>query len=242
MPRNAAWYLNYLVNEIHRTVVSTLDDDGLPVTAAIDMMMADESGLYFLTARGKNFYDRLVRQKFLALTGTKGNGTMSSVAISVRGKVREEGPSRLDELLEHNPYMYDIYPTPASREVLTVFKVYEGTGEWFDLSVKPIDRASFAFGGATEAAHGYFVNAASCIGCGACLPVCPQQCIARERRRGYRPSPLPPLRPLRQHLPGKRHRATLGIGEPRPPGRTDPSRAAFYQLLSCFIIVAKRVE
>ena len=59
MPRNAAWYLNYLVNEIHRTVVSTLDDDGLPVTAAIDMMMADESGLYFLTARGKNFYDRL---------------------------------------------------------------------------------------------------------------------------------------------------------------------------------------
>ena len=178
MPRNAAWYLNYLVNEIHRTVVSTLDDDGLPVTAAIDMMMADESGLYFLTARGKNFYDRLGRQKFLALTGTKGNGTMSSVAISVRGKVREEGPSRLDELLEHNPYMYDIYPTPASREVLTVFKVYEGTGEWFDLSVKPIDRASFAFGGATEAAHGYFVNAASCIGCGACLPVCPQQCIA----------------------------------------------------------------
>ena len=178
MPRNAAWYLNYLVNEIHRTVVSTLDDDGLPVTAAIDMMMADESGLYFLTARGKNFYDRLVRQKFLALTGTKGNGTMSSVAISVRGKVREEGPSRLDELLEHNPYMYDIYPTPASREALTVFKVYEGTGEWFDLSVKPIDRASFAFGGATEAAHGYFVNAASCIGCGACLPVCPQQCIA----------------------------------------------------------------
>ena len=42
MPRNAAWYLNYLVNEIHRTVVSTLDDDGLPVTAAIDMMMADD--------------------------------------------------------------------------------------------------------------------------------------------------------------------------------------------------------
>lgn len=103
---------------------------------------------------------------------------MSSVAISVRGKVREEGPSRLDELLEHNPYMYDIYPTPASREVLTVFKVYEGTGEWFDLSVKPIDRASFAFVAHPRRPHGYFVNAASCIGCGACLPVCPQQCIA----------------------------------------------------------------
>lgn len=178
MPRAATWYLNYLANEIHRTVVSTLDDDGLPVTAAIDMMMADENGLYFLTARGKNFYERLLQQKFLALTGMKGDDTMSSVAISVRGKVREEGPARLGELLKRNPYMYDIYPTSASREALTVFKVYEGTGEWFDLSVKPIDRASFAFGGATEAAHGYFVDAARCIGCGSCLPVCPQQCIA----------------------------------------------------------------
>ena len=242
MPRNAAWYLNYLVNEIHRTVVSTLDDDGLPVTAAIDMMMADESGLYFLTARGKNFYDRLVRQKFLALTGTKGNGTMSSVAISVRGKVREEGPSRLDELLEHNPYMYDIYPTPASREVLTVFKVYEGTGEWFDLceAHRPrLVRLRWRHrSGPRLLRKRRLLHRLRRMPAG--LP--PAVHRARERRRGYRPSPLPPLRPLRQHLPGKRHRATLGIGEPRPPGRTDPSRAAFYQLLSCFIIVAKRVE
>ncbi|MCK6139761.1 hypothetical protein [Slackia exigua] len=53
--RDTAWYLNYLVREIHRTVVSTLDDDGLPVTAVIDMMMADENGVYFLTAKGKAF-------------------------------------------------------------------------------------------------------------------------------------------------------------------------------------------
>ena len=31
MARSAAWYLSYLVDEIHRTVVSTLDDEGLPV-------------------------------------------------------------------------------------------------------------------------------------------------------------------------------------------------------------------
>ncbi len=180
MTHDAAWYLNYLVSEIHRTVVSTLDDEGLPVTAAVDMMMADEGGLYFLAAKGKNFYNRLVQQKFLALTGMKGDDTMSSVAISVRGKVREEGRARLGELLERNPYMYDIYPTEASREALTVFKLYEGAGEWFNLSAKPIERASFAFGGATEAAHGYFVNTARCSGCGACLPVCPQQCITLE--------------------------------------------------------------
>ena len=52
-------YLKYLVEEIHTTVVATVDDTGLPVTAAIDMMNYDEDGLYFLTAKGKGFYDRL---------------------------------------------------------------------------------------------------------------------------------------------------------------------------------------
>ena len=46
-------YLKYLVEEIHTTVVATVDDTGLPVTAAIDMMNYDEDGLYFLTAKGK---------------------------------------------------------------------------------------------------------------------------------------------------------------------------------------------
>jgi uncharacterized pyridoxamine 5'-phosphate oxidase family protein len=51
--------LAYLVNEIHTTVVAIVDDEGKPVTAAIDMMDADENSLYFLTAKGKGFYDRL---------------------------------------------------------------------------------------------------------------------------------------------------------------------------------------
>ena len=30
--------------------------------------------------------------------------------------------------------MYEIYPTEESRRALTVFKICEGRGEWFDLS------------------------------------------------------------------------------------------------------------
>ena len=60
---------------------------------------------------------------------------------------------------------------------LTVFQVYEGTGEWFDLSKKPIERASFTFGGAQEKKEGFFITD-SCIGCGSCLQVCPQSCIS----------------------------------------------------------------
>ena len=90
-------YLEYIVHEIHTTIVATVDDEGFPFTAAIDMMDTDGESLYFLTAKGKGFYDRLIKRKYLALTAMKGEDTMSSVAVSVRGKVREQSrtPARL---------------------------------------------------------------------------------------------------------------------------------------------------
>ena len=150
-------YLQLISDEIHTTIVATVDDEGLPVTAALDMMMSDESGLYFLTA-------------------LKGEDTMHSLAVSLRGKVRELGPELLPVLFEKNPYMAEIYPTEASREALTVFQIYEGSGEYFDLSKRPIERASFSFGGAENRAEGYAITDA-CIGCGSCVAVCPQSCI-----------------------------------------------------------------
>ena len=176
---NTESYFRYLVNEIHTTVVATIDDEGLPVTAAIDMMDCDADGLYFLTAKGKSFYERLKKRGFLAFTGIKGEDTMSSVAVSVRGKVRELGFDRITDLFQKNPYMNEIYPTASSREALTVFQIYEGTGEWFDLSKKPIERASFVFGGEKEKTEGYFITD-SCTGCQSCVEVCPQQCITAD--------------------------------------------------------------
>ena len=138
-------YLKYIVEEIHTTIVATVDDEGLPVTAAIDMMDFDNDGLYFLTAKGKGFYDRLIKRQFLSLTAMKGEDTMSSIAVSIRGKVRDLGYGKIPELFKKNPYMHQIYPTEESMKALTVFQIYEGTGEWFDLSKKPIERASFNF-------------------------------------------------------------------------------------------------
>ena len=88
-------YLSYIVHEIHRTIVATVDDEGLPVTVAIDMMDCDDDSLYFLTAKGKGFYDRLIKRGFLAFTAMKGEDTMSTVAVSIRGKVRDLGYDRI---------------------------------------------------------------------------------------------------------------------------------------------------
>ena len=169
-------YFRFLVEEIHTTIVATVTDDGLPVTAAIDMMDCDENSLYFLTAKGKSFYDRLTKRGYIALTGIKGENTMTSVAVSVRGKVREVGYDLIPKLFEKNPYMREIYPTEESRKALTAFQIYEGGGEWFDLSKKPIERASFTFGEAEQKSEGFFITDA-CIGCETCGSVCPQSCI-----------------------------------------------------------------
>ena len=70
--------------------------------------------------------------------------------LCVRGKVRELGYAKIPELFDKNPYMYEIYPTEEAMKVLTVFQIYEGSGEWLDLSKKPIERDSFTFGGAEK--------------------------------------------------------------------------------------------
>lgn len=173
---SAGRYLNDLREEIHTVVAATVDDNGLPVTCAIDMMDADENSLYFLTAKGKGLYGRLKKRGYIALTGIKGKDTMSRAAISLRGKVKELGDTHLRRLFEKNPYMREIYPTQESQKALTVFQIYDGDGEWFDLSKQPIERLSFPFGCARAEAGGYFITD-SCTGCGECETVCSQNCI-----------------------------------------------------------------
>ena len=82
-------YLKYIVEEIHSAVFATVDGEGRPVTCAIDIMDYDESGLYFLTAKGKNLYERLKANENIAFTAMKGEDTLSCVALSVQGRAKE---------------------------------------------------------------------------------------------------------------------------------------------------------
>ena len=75
-------YLKLLVDEIHSTTVATIGSDGHPQTRIIDMMYYDEEGVYFLTAKGKAFYDQLMDQQYVAISATK-----DKIAVSLRGKI-----------------------------------------------------------------------------------------------------------------------------------------------------------
>lgn len=57
--------------------------------------------------------------------------------------------------------------------------MYEGEGEYFDLSAKPVVRHTFSLGGAQErhpVSGDYYIDE-TCSGCGECLKKCPQKCI-----------------------------------------------------------------
>ncbi len=104
---------------------------------------------------------------------------MNKKAVSIRGKVKNIGAEKLPEVFGQNPYMAEIYPQEESRMALEVFQVYEGSGEYFDLSVKPIFREQFMLGEGKEdttQTKGYFITD-RCHGCRICYSKCPQKCI-----------------------------------------------------------------
>lgn len=121
-------YLRILVEDIHSCVVATIDENGHPITRVIDMMLYDEKGVYFLTAKGKVFYEQLMNQKYISLSCVKGQKS-----ISLSGHVRNIGHEKLDEIFEKNPYMKKIYPKDT-RNILQVFILDKGEGQFFDIS------------------------------------------------------------------------------------------------------------
>lgn len=175
-------YLEVLQKKIHSTVVATNDKNGHPVARVIDMMLYDKNGLYFLTARGKEFYSQLMEQGYVAVSGmTGGEGTMNKKSVSIHGKVKNIGKNRLNEIFEKNTYMAEIYPEPETREALEVFHIYEAKGEYFDLSTKPITRGSFSIGNVEKVIHGYYITD-RCRGCKICYSKCPQKCISISQK------------------------------------------------------------
>lgn len=186
-------YLRILKEDIHTTVMATVDEEGFPVTRVIDVMLADDKTLYFITAKGKEFYRQLMEQKFVSISGVCGGEGMSRKeasihmkAVSIRGTVKNIGNQHLKEIFEKNPYMNAIYPKEESRRALEVFCIAKGRGEYFDLSTKPVTRVGFLVGEYMEdiyfeehsigESYGYHITN-FCSSCRKCVAVCPQMCI-----------------------------------------------------------------
>ena len=162
-----------LLRSLKDAAFATVDENNMPQARIIDVMLVEEGKLYFCTARGKDFYQQLLRNGNVAITGLTSDYQM--VRLMGKAKHLAEQKKWIDRIFEENKSMNDVYPG-QSRYILEPFCIDAGELEWFDLGHQPIERKSFSLGQTPVKAKGFIISE-TCIGCGKCAGLCPQQCI-----------------------------------------------------------------
>ena len=166
-----------LQQEMHSVTVSIAGQEGIPRSTIMDVMLAEEGGLYVLAAKGSDIYDRLKQSPAAAISGILGKSSENMRAVTLKGNLRPNGKDRLDEIFEKNAYLQEIYPNEKSRRVLEVFCMDKGEGEYITLHGAEFRRELVSFGGAQVIPKGYRIDEKRCIGCQGCRSICPVSCI-----------------------------------------------------------------
>lgn len=170
MNEKARKYID-LFRKVKIATAATVDEEGHPQARIINVMLAEDDGMYIVTSKGKPFYKQLVVTGEIALAAM----CPDCQSLKFNGKLKIVDKKWVDKVFEQNPGMNEVYPG-ESRYILDAFHIYEGHGEWFDLLNYPINRETFSYGGDEEEHNGFKITE-NCIGCGSCATACPQKCI-----------------------------------------------------------------
>lgn len=162
-----------ILRDVKDAAFATVDEKGLPQIRIIDIMLVENEKIYFCTARGKDFYAQLMRDGHIAVTAV--NKDFQMVRLSGIAEKLTEQKYWIDRIFKENPSMNNVYPK-ESRYILEPFCIANANIEFFDLGKEPIHRENFTIGNHKEQKKGYEISA-SCIECGKCSKICPQQCI-----------------------------------------------------------------
>ena len=184
-----------LFRRVKIAAAATVDAEGHPQARIINVMLAEDDGMYIVTSRGKPFYKQLVETGEIALAAM----CPDCQSLKFTGKLRVVDKSWVDKVFAQNPGMNEVYPG-ESRYILDAFHIYAGHGEWFDLLHYPISRETFAYGGERRARHRpRQMHRLRRL----CLSLSPEVHHSRNALC-HQLGALPPVRPLRGGLSGRR--------------------------------------
>jgi uncharacterized pyridoxamine 5'-phosphate oxidase family protein/NAD-dependent dihydropyrimidine dehydrogenase PreA subunit len=161
-----------LLEDAESVAFATLNNGNADVRM-INVMLIQEDGLYFITARGKAFYHQLKQNPAVSVCSTDAN----YVSVRINGEIKFcEDKTIAYKIFEHNPDLGELYPD-GKRDIMEAFHMYKGKGEIFDISKIPLIRSRFAFGGASVNPPGIRITG-KCNACGICKDSCPVDIIS----------------------------------------------------------------
>lgn len=125
--------MRILKEDMEVAVISTVDENNQPHARHINIGVANEDGVFFMTNLKTDFYKQLQANPKVAITGFNKEGYLVQV-IRIIGTVRSIGKDGLEEVLKDNPYVEQVYPEESDRRNVQVFQLYEGEGFYHSLS------------------------------------------------------------------------------------------------------------
>lgn len=156
--------------------LATVDETGAPQIRCVSAVHYEPDAVYFLTARGKEMARQLERDgRIQTLVHTRFNEMIRMSGVA-KAAPADEQARWIDAIYAEQPYLANVYPGDT-RKINVIYKVENIVLDYFNLGVRPIERAVFSLDGAPAPAKGYRIDAERCIGCGTCAASCPQGCI-----------------------------------------------------------------
>lgn len=140
-------FLEFVTDYIHNVVVSTVDDSGHPYAQVCDALYHDGDKLYIMTKKGNDLYKCIKRAPELVITASKGDGTMSSVGIAIKGKAQDVNHKFQAEIFTKNPYLNQIYAghLEEAKDYMHTIEITPDYGTVYDIRVNPIYQRKFEF-------------------------------------------------------------------------------------------------
>lgn len=156
--------------------LATVDEAGAPQIRCVSAVHYEPDAVYFLTSRGKEMARQLDRDgRIQTLVHTRFNEMIRMSGVAAAAPADEQA-RWIDAIYAEQPYLANVYPGDT-RQINVIYKVENIVIDYFNLGVRPIERAVFSLDGAPAPAKGYRIDAERCIGCGTCAASCPQGCI-----------------------------------------------------------------
>lgn len=170
----------YLSAQGGRISIATMKN-GVPESRIISMQRMSDGMVYFMTSRGKPFYQQLKKYPRIAASTLLDD---THHCIRIKATVEEcTDTFCYQEYAEKNPGTMKMYRN--NTELIVLFRLVSGTGEIIHLYRDDmIRRLRFGFGGERPEELTYYISD-KCIGCGNCYENCAEHAIYRGEDGKY---------------------------------------------------------